>query len=104
MRPPWKPRVPTKSAARAVRVVMHARATVRLVTVVVARAARLVPATWHPLMAATNPQKQQVLMHRKLPLSAFAKSPRRPLPLPTVKENKHAATRSPQIPQRAKGP
>jgi small subunit ribosomal protein S3 len=54
-------------------------------------------------MAATSPQKQQVPMHRKLPLSASAKSPRRLLQR-TVKENKHAATRSPQIPQRAEGP
>jgi hypothetical protein len=70
---------------------------------------RLVPI---PLqrMAVTNPLKQQVLMHRKLPLSASARLSRLGLqvalvPRPqTVKENKHATTRSPQIPQRAKGP
>jgi hypothetical protein len=36
-------------------------------------------------------------------LSAFAQSPRQLQQL-TAKENKHVATRSPEIPQRAKGP
>jgi small subunit ribosomal protein S3 len=38
----------------------------------------------------------------KTPLSASAKSPRRPLQLRTVKENKHAATRSPQSTARSR--
>jgi hypothetical protein len=55
-----------------------------------------------PLMAATSPLKHSVLT-LKPPLSAFAKSPRQLQQL-TVKENNHVATRSPEIPQRAKGP
>jgi hypothetical protein len=49
----------------------------------------------------------QVLMHRKLPLSALlVKQPHLPLHLQrlTVKENNYVATRSPEIPQRAKRP
>ena len=58
--------------------------------------------------AATSPKKQPQALpkRRNLPLSAcpVRRAPRRPaLPL-TVKESKHAATRSPQIPQRAKRP
>ena len=48
----------------------------------------------------------QVPKHRNPPLSASAK-PRRASRLPTeltVKESKHAATCSPKVPQRAKGP
>jgi small subunit ribosomal protein S3 len=63
--------------------------------------------TPHRPTAATSPPKPplEVLTHRNPPLSAWpARSPRRLLPQPTVKESKHAATRSPQIPQRAKGP
>jgi hypothetical protein len=53
-------------------------------------------------MAATSPQKHLVLMLNP-PLSAFEKSPRQLQQL-TVKENNHVATRSPEIPQRAKRP
>jgi hypothetical protein len=45
-----------------------------------------------PQTEATNPQKPLVLMHRKPPLSAFAKSPRQLQLLTVPKENKHAAT------------
>ena len=56
--------------------------------------------------AATSPPKQRRWPKRRRhrPLSASARPPRRRRPQPTVKESKHAATRSPQIPQRAKGP
>jgi hypothetical protein len=54
-------------------------------------------------MAATSPQKHWVPMQTNQPLSAFAKSPRQLQQL-TVKENNHVATRSPEIPQRAKRP
>jgi hypothetical protein len=63
-------------------------------------------------MVVTSLQKRQlllpqVLMHRKLPLSVLlVKQPRLPLRLQrlTVKENNYVATRSPEIPQRAKRP
>jgi hypothetical protein len=56
----------------------------------------------HRLMAATNPQRLVVPMQNP-PLSAYAQSPRQLQQL-TVKENNYVATRSSQIPQRAKGP
>ena len=86
---------------------MPARVTVPLATAVVRlfAAPQLVRAMWRRPTAATSPPKQrQVPMHRNLPLSAYAKLPRQLLRQLTVKENKHAATRSPQIPQRAEGP
>ncbi len=52
--------------------------------------------------AATSQWKRSVPITNQ-PLSAFAKSPRQLQQL-TVKENNHVATRSPEIPQRAKGP
>ena len=100
-------RVPKKSAARVARAAMPARATARPATAVVPLPAAPQPvrATLRRPTAATSPQKQrQVPMHRNLPLSASAKPPRQPPPRLTVKESKHAATRSPQIPQRAEGP
>jgi hypothetical protein len=64
------------------------------------------------VLLPTMPQEHllllpQVLMHRKLPLSALlVKQPHLPLHLQrlTVKENNYVATRSPEIPQRAKRP
>jgi hypothetical protein len=53
------------------------------------------------------PQVLAQATHRKLPLSVLlVKQPRLPLRLQrlTVKENNYAATRSPEIPQRAKRP
>ena len=55
------------------------------------------------LTAATSLQRPVVQMPINPPLSAFAKSPRQLQQL-TVKENNYVATRSPEIPQRAKGP
>jgi hypothetical protein len=57
----------------------------------------------HPPKAATSPQGLPVLTPINPPLSAFAKLPRQLQQL-TVKENNYVATRSPQVPQRAKGP
>jgi hypothetical protein len=62
---------------------------------------------WAPmprrLTAATNRQKLVVLKPLNPPLSAFAQSPRQLQQL-TAKENNYVATRSSQIPQRAKRP
>jgi hypothetical protein len=66
-------------------------------------------------MVATSQQRLMLLlhqvlakaMHRKLPLSVLlVKQPRLPLHQQrlTVKENNYVATRSPEIPQRAKRP
>src|SRR6187399_2974115 len=107
MRPPWKPRVPKTSAAPAGRAATPVRATVRQVTAAVPLPAAPQPAraTLRRPTAATSPPKQpQVQKHRNLPLSVSARQPRQPLPRLTVKENKDAATRSPEIPQRAEGP
>jgi hypothetical protein len=85
---------------------MHVPVTVQAV-IAVARFAvpQRVQVLERRLTAATSPPKQrQVPMHRNLPLSAYAKLPRQLLRQLTVKENKHAATRSPQVPQRAEGP
>jgi hypothetical protein len=79
-----------------VTIVVHAQALLLVVHVVPQVAMPLL------LMAATNPLKHSVLTLNP-PLSAFAKSPRQLQQL-TVKENNHVATRSPEIPQRAKGP
>jgi hypothetical protein len=70
-------------------------------------ALRLVPVVllepMRPLQtAATSLQKHSVPITNQ-PLSAFAKSPRQLQQL-TAKENNHVATRSPEIPQRAKRP
>jgi hypothetical protein len=54
-------------------------------------------------MAAISLLRQVVPMPINPPLSAFAKSPRQLQQL-TVKENNYVATRSPEIPQRAKRP
>jgi hypothetical protein len=94
--------VPMKSVAHVVPAVMTAVAHVPPVTV----ALQLVPVVLQvamPLLqtAVTSPQKHSVPINP--PLSAFAKSPRQLQQL-TVKENNHVATRSPEIPQRAKRP
>ena len=74
------------------------------------RAPAAAPAPARPMprrpTAATSPQKQlEVLTRRNLPLSACPQGRRAGCSRqPTVKESKHAATRSPQIPQRAEGP
>jgi hypothetical protein len=59
-------------------------------------AVRVVPqaAMQRPPTAATSPQKPLVLMPRKPPLSASAKSPRQLQQLTAHPENKHAATRT----------
>jgi small subunit ribosomal protein S3 len=120
-RRPWTARRAPKAKSAVARVVRAVTATaVRPAPAVVPRgpgggvvvavvAADGPAAPTSPLpMAATSPQKQpQALTRRNLPLSACParRVPRRPgLPPPTVKESKHAATRSPQIPQRAKRP
>ena len=98
---------PRKSAARAAPAATHVRATVRPAIAVVPPPRRPQPVramSRRPTAATSPPKQRQVPMHRKLPLSASAR-PRRQAPRPlTVKESKHAATRSPQIPQRAEGP
>jgi hypothetical protein len=96
--------VQTKSASLAARVVM-ALAVVHLV-IVHLHAAHAV------LRARTPPRPMAAISLLKPllpPLSAYVKSRRQPpaaqaLRLPTEKENKHAATRSSEIPQRAKRP
>jgi hypothetical protein len=93
------------SAAHAVLVVTVAVMVVQVAIVVhhpvVALAALSVPTPRLP-MAATNLLRHLVPTPTP-PLSAFAKSPRQ-LQLLTVKENNYVATRSSQIPQRAKRP
>jgi hypothetical protein len=93
-----------KSVAHVVRVVMTV-AVPALVLTVLHPVAPVVPKAAMRLqpMAATSPQGLPVPMPINPPLSAFAKSPRQLQQL-TVKENNYVATRSPEIPQRAKGP
>jgi hypothetical protein len=98
------------SAAHVVRVAMTVVAV--LVLTVLHRAAFVVRSapTAPPLMAATNLSRPLASMLPNPPLSASAKSPRQDLPPAralwqlTAKENNYVATRSSQIPQRAKGP
>ena len=59
--------------------------------------------TPHRWMAAISPLRPLASTLPNPPLSAFAKSPRLQQQQ-TVKENNYVATRSPEIPQRAKGP
>jgi CBS domain containing-hemolysin-like protein len=97
---PWKPHVRKKSVAHVAHAVMAAQvATVQVLAVVV----HVVP--WAPTaplpMAATSPPVP--VAPTQPPLSAFVKLTR-PLQQRTAKENKDAATCSPQIPQGAKGP
>ena len=93
-----------KSAAHAVRVVMTVAVPALVLIVrhhaVQPLAARLVE-MWPLPMAAISLLKLPEPINP--PLSAFAKSPRQLQQL-TVKENNHVATRSPEIPQRAKRP
>jgi small subunit ribosomal protein S3 len=93
-----------KSVVPVVRAVMTVAVHVPVLTVLHPEA-HVVPkaAMRHPPMAATSPQGLPVPMPINPPLSAFAKSPRQLQQL-TVKENNYVATRSPEIPQRAKGP
>jgi ABC-type dipeptide/oligopeptide/nickel transport system permease subunit len=102
-----KHRVLMTSAAPVARVVMTVVAALVAATVL-QRAVHVVlwVPMWHLRMAVTSLLKPQVpLRHRNLPFSAYAKLPRllRPAQL-TVKENNYVATRSSQIPQRAKRP
>ena len=93
----------TKSAAPVARVAMTVVAHAPPVIVVrpLEHAALLVPMLL-PQTAATSPQKHLVPMPTHQPLSAYVKP--RQLQQLTVKENNHVATRSPEIPQRAKRP
>ena len=86
------------SAAHVVHAVMAAQ--VAIVQAQVAVHVVQSVATPHRPMAATSPSAPVALMQP--PLSAFVKLTR-PLQQRTAKENKDAATRSPQIPQGAKG-
>jgi hypothetical protein len=95
----------TKSAVLVVRVVMTV-AVLALVLIVPLRAVLFVvqlAATLRRPMEATSPQRRLAPMQTNPPLSAYAQSPRQLQQL-TAKENNHVATRSPEIPQRAKGP
>ena len=97
---PWKPHVRKKSVAHVALAVMAAQVATVQVQAVEPHVVLSV-ATPHRPTAATSQQKLVALITP--PLSAYAKSPR-PLQQRTVKENKDAATCSPQIPQGAKGP
>jgi hypothetical protein len=95
-----------KSVAHVVPVAMTAVVPVPLVALIVPHPVVHVvlqaPMPRRP-MAVTNPLRLLVPKLLNPSLSAFAQSPRQLQQL-TAKENKHVATRSPEIPQRAKGP
>jgi small subunit ribosomal protein S3 len=94
-RPLETPRPKTRSAVRVARAVTAAAAPAALAVVAAPRCPRCrAPADGSDKPAALAPIP---------PLSASAKPPR-PLQQRTVKENKHAATCSPKVPQGAKGP
>jgi len=94
-----------KSAVLVVHVVMTAAVPAQVLIVLLRVVLFVVqPAVTLRLpMVATSPQRRLAPMQTNPPLSAYAQSPRQLQQL-TVKENKHVATRSPEIPQRAKGP
>jgi hypothetical protein len=94
--------------------VTHVVHVVTLAQVQIVQQATVQPCAHHAALSAL-PQKPTLLfhqvlaqaMHRKLPLSVLlVKQPRLPLHQQrlTVKENNYVATRSPEIPQRAKRP
>jgi hypothetical protein len=93
----------TKSVAPVARVAMTVVAhappviVVRPLVPVVLPVPMLLPQT-----VATSPLRHSVPMPTHQPLSAYVKP--RQLQQLTVKENNHVATRSPEIPQRAKRP
>jgi LytS/YehU family sensor histidine kinase len=111
------PRVQKTTVVAAVTHVVHVvtLAQVLIVQQVTAQPYALHAASLALPMVVTSPQKQTLLLpqvlaqatHRKLPLSVLlVKQPRLPLHQQrlTVKENNYVATRSPEIPQRAKRP
>jgi ribosomal protein S3 len=84
--------VMTVAAHALVRTVLHHEAIVALLA-----------AIRHRPMAVTSRLRHLVLTPINPPLSAYVKSPRQLQQL-TAKENNYVATRSPEIPQRAKRP